>query len=98
MLVPTLEALRNLGGSGTTDEIYDKVIDLMAIPNDVLEVPHGNTSINEVEYRLAWSRTYLKKYGLTDNSSRGISSLTPKGIDAKSIDPREIVRFVREAE
>ena len=96
MLLPTLAALRELGGSGTIEEIDAKVIALMALPPAVLDVPHPNSSVSEVVYRLAWSRTYLKKFGLIENSSRGVWSLTAKGNSSSKLDPKEIVRSVRE--
>jgi restriction system protein len=48
----------------------------------------------EVEYRLAWARTYVKKYGLLDNSTRGVWSLTKKAEEVDRIEPREVVKFV----
>ncbi len=98
MMLPTLQALQILGGSGTTEEIYGKVVEILCLPNEVLDVPHGDTSQNEVEYRLAWSRTYLKKYGLIDNSARGVWALTSTANDFGSLDPKEIVKAVREAD
>ncbi|MFM7450355.1 MAG: winged helix-turn-helix domain-containing protein, partial [Leptolyngbyaceae cyanobacterium] len=98
MLLPTIQALQMLGGSGTTEEIYDKVVQILNLPDKVLEIPHGNTSQSEVEYRLAWSRTYLKKYGLLQNSSRGIWSLASTSIDLDSLDAKEIVKTVRDSE
>ncbi|MDP8973109.1 MAG: Mrr restriction system protein, partial [Actinomycetota bacterium] len=40
--------------------------------------------------------TYLKKYGLITNSARGVWALTPKGSDLAAVDPRVVVRTVRE--
>ncbi|HLK59190.1 MAG TPA: restriction endonuclease [Chthonomonadaceae bacterium] len=99
MMLPTLQASQILGGSGTVDEIYGKVIELLSLPNEVLEIPHGDTSYSEVEYRLAWSRTYLKKYGLIDNSSskRGVWSLNSTDIDLNKFDPKRVIKAVREA-
>ncbi|HZG40966.1 MAG TPA: restriction endonuclease [Nodosilinea sp.] len=98
MLLPTIQALQVLGGSGTIEEIYEKVVELLNISDKVLEITHGNTSQSEVEYRLAWSRTYLKKYGLLQNSSRGVWSLAETSIDPNTLDPKEIVKVVREAD
>jgi len=98
MLLPTLEALQTLGGSGTTEEIYDKVVQLLNLPDKVLEIPHGSRSQSEVEYRLAWSRTYLKKYGLLQNSSRGVWSLASTSINLDDLDAREILKAVRDAD
>ncbi|NJL00719.1 MAG: restriction endonuclease [Spirulinaceae cyanobacterium SM2_1_0] len=98
MLLPTIQALQDLGGSGTTEEIYEKVVQILNVPDQVLEILHGSTSQSEVEYRLAWSRTYLKKYGLLQNSARGIWSLVSTSINPNDLDPREIVKAVRDAD
>jgi restriction system protein len=98
MLLPTIQALQILGGSGTTEEIYEQVVQLLSVTDKVLEILHGSTSQSEVEYRLAWSRTYLKKYGLLQNSARGIWSLVSTSINLDDLDPKEIVRAVRDAD
>lgn len=97
MLLPTIQALQTLGGSGTTEEIYDRVVQLLNLPDKVLEILHGSTSQTEVEYRLAWSRTYLKKYGLLQNSTRGVWSLVSTSINLDDLDAKEIVKAVRDA-
>jgi len=80
LMNPVLQALKLLGGSGTIEEINDKVAELTKIPSEQLEILHNpeKGGMTEIEYRLMWTRTYLKKYGLLDNSSRGIWSLTQK--------------------
>ncbi|BAU44622.1 restriction endonuclease [Leptolyngbya sp. O-77] len=96
--IPTIQALQILGGSGTTEEIYDQVAQILKLPDEVLEIPHGSSSQSEVEYRLTWSRTYLKKYGLLQNSARGVWSLLSTTINLNDLDPKEIVKTVRDAE
>lgn len=98
MFLPTIQALQILGGSGTTEEIYEQVIQILDLPDEVLEISHGNTSKSEVEYRLAWSRTYLKKYGLLENSARGVWSLAETSINLDNLDAKEIVKAVRDAD
>lgn len=95
LLLPILHALKNLGGSGTIEEINDEVIRALNLSDEVLNVLHGNTSKSEVEYRSGWTRTYLKKYGLIENSARGVWSLTSTSINLDDIDPKEIVRIVK---
>jgi hypothetical protein len=58
MMLPTVKALQKLGGSGNTDEMFARVAEIMNLTDAVLAIPHGATSDSEVEYRLAWSRTY----------------------------------------
>jgi restriction system protein len=95
LLLPILQALKNLGGSGTIEEINDEVIRILNLSDEVLNVFHGNTSKSEVEYRSGWTRTYLKKYGLIENSARGVWVLTSTAINLDDIDPKEIVRVVK---
>jgi restriction system protein len=98
LMNPVLRALKLLGGSGTNEEINTKVAELERIPADQLEVLHNpeKGGMTEFEYRLMWTRTYLKKYGVINNSVRGVWSLTPEGIRADKVDERDVVRTVRE--
>jgi restriction system protein len=98
LMNPTLLALKSLGESGTIEEIYNKVTELVGLTNEQLEILHdpergGQT---EVEYRLAWSRTYLKKYGILENSSRGVWALTARGRQLERVDVMAVKRFVQE--
>jgi restriction system protein len=98
LMNPVIHALRLLGGSGTIEEVNDKVSELENIPSDQLEILHNpeKGGLTEIEYRLMWTRTYLKKYGIIENSSRGIWSLTAKGSQIEKVDEKEVVRLVRE--
>jgi len=98
LMNPLLAALRMLGGSGTNEEINAKVAEIANISASELEVLHNpeKGGMTEVEYRLMWTRTYLKKFGLITNSSRGVWSLTPKGNEVEKVDEREVVRTVRD--
>ncbi len=97
LLRPTLEALQSLGGSANIIELRDQVIEDLRLPQEVTEQPHpGKSNRTELEYRLAWSRTYLKIYGAITNSSRAVWSLTPKGHEMTTLDPQAVARFVRE--
>jgi len=99
LMVPTLKALIQLGGSGTIEEINEAAYQIGNIPEDQLQVLHDETGLlSEIDYRLAWSRTYLKKYGLIDNSSRGVWALTKGEIEVDKIDGYEIARVVRDAD
>jgi restriction system protein len=97
LIVPTVKALIELGGSGAVEEINNKVYEIAKLPDDILQVPHGDEgTTNEVDYRLAWSRTYLKKFGLLENSSRGIWALSKADIGVAKLNHLEIVQVVRD--
>ena len=92
---PTLQAIHALGGSGTNEEIADKVIELMKLPPEVVEQQHKDTNATAVEYRIAWARTYLKTYGLLESPKRKLWALTAKGRETTEVDPTEVARVVR---
>jgi len=98
LLSPVLEALHELGGSGSIDEITQTVIELKDIPDEIAEILHNpdRSSRTELEYRLAWARTYLKKYGLIDNPNRGVWVIRSDKTDVTDIDPVEVTRHVRQ--
>ena len=97
LMNPLLRALRMLGGSGTNEEIYAKIVEITGFSEEILAHLHDpeKSSQTEVGYRLAWARTYLRKFGLLENSSRGVWSLTEKAKDLEVVDSDEVVRFVR---
>jgi restriction system protein len=79
LLWPTLEAIKELGGSGTIQEIEAKVAPLLQLTEDRQAVLHKDGPDTEVNYRLAWARTYLKGVGALTNSSRGVWAITDLG-------------------
>ena len=91
LLNPTLTALHALGGSASIREIVNQVIEDMGLSAAIIQVPHGRgKNKTELEYRLGWARTGLKKYGLIDNSERSVWSLTAKGRETKHVDSKEV--------
>jgi restriction system protein len=92
---PTLKALDELGGSGSNEEIYNRVLLITQLPTDIVDIMH-NFTMTEVEYRLAWARTYLKNFGAIENSKHRVWSLTAKGakmLKDNNIDAKEISVF-----
>ena len=91
---PTLKALHELGGSGTNEEIEEKVTEILGLSEaDASQVHKGN--VTKLGYRLAWSRNYLKRYGLLENSARSVWSLTREGQETISIDQNKVKRQVK---
>lgn len=97
LLNPTLTALHALGGSASIREIVNQVIEDMGLSAAIIQIPHGQTSRTELEYQLAWARTYLKNYGLIESSERGVWSLTTKGQEIQRVEPKEVIRFVQQS-
>jgi restriction system protein len=93
--VPTIQALKNRGGSGTIEELDEGVAELTRLPEEVLAVPHGDGPQTQFQYELAWVRTYLKKVGAIENSERGVWRLTQKGLAMSEEELRVVPRIVR---
>jgi restriction system protein len=95
---PVIQALKTLGGSGTIEEINNRVAESTKIPPEQLEILHTpeKGGVTEIEYRLMWTRTYLKIYGIIENSTRGVWALTEKGSAVDRVDEKDVVRIVRE--
>lgn len=98
LMNPVIQALKGLGGSGTNEEINNRVAELVKIPAEQLEILHNpeRGGMTEIEYRLMWTRTYLKTYGVIENSTRGVWALTEKGSTLERVDEKDVVRTVRE--
>jgi len=93
---PVIQALHVLGGSGSVSEIEEKIIEILNLSEaDTDEIHKGSATETELNYRLAWARTYLKIYGILENSSRGVWALTPKGQQVRKVDIEEVVKAVR---
>ena len=90
-----LKAFHNLDGSASVQEQKNEVSVILNLSDkDLGEIHRGNTT--KVSYRLAWVRTYLKQYGILENTSRGVWALTAKGRQTKSVDPAEVNRVVKD--
>lgn len=87
---PLLEALHALGGSASITEQEDRVAEIMNFSEKEISEIHRGTR-TKFSYRLAWARNYLKRYGILENSSRGVWTLTARGLATKTLD-REVVK------
>jgi restriction system protein len=51
LITPTFNALRELGGSGSNEEILNQVIADLAITDEIADISHqGNTNMSELQY------------------------------------------------
>lgn len=94
---PIIRALQEHGGEASNAELNHAVIKIMGLPEEVTTIMHnGSNTRSELDYRIAWGKTYLKKYGLITNVARGVWAFTDAfdgNID--KLDPNEIVLKVR---
>ncbi len=76
------------------DEIAERVIASLQIPDELASRPYVSRRgrrdpRTQLEYDLAWARTYLKQLGALQNSERGVWALTGKELQADQVVPRD---------
>lgn len=95
LLTPTFLALKELGGSGSNDEILNQIIKDLNLPDEVVDIAHlGNQNMTELAYQAAWARTYLKIFGAIENSARSVWSITKGFSSASEVDAKSVVQHV----
>lgn len=80
---PLIQALRDLGGSGTPAEARAKIIENEQLSEDEINETRGRNNVNKFENEVAFARNYLVNAGYIDKSVYGIWTLTEAG---KSVD------------
>jgi restriction system protein len=88
---PLLDALRELGGSGTPSEVVDQIAKDLKLPEEV-QTELMDSGAPRFPNQVAWARFYLTREGLLDSSKRGIWSLTDRG-RATRLSPEEARRL-----
>lgn len=68
---PTIQALKNLGGSASISEIEDEVSKILNLSDEEINDIRKGSRI-KLSYRLAWARTYLKN-DIEKSLSRGLA-------------------------
>jgi restriction system protein len=93
LMRPTLKALKALGGSGSNEEIYDKVVEIEGYSEELQNEMLPSGIRPRLLDKAGWARSYLKMIGALDNSGTGTWSLTT---DGETISDEEIARRIKQ--
>jgi restriction system protein len=77
-----LNALRQMGGSGTARDVIKAVAKLENVSAEKQEARNKGGALRFYN-QVAWARQYLAWEGLLDSTKRGIWTLTEKGLETK---------------
>lgn len=95
--IPLIEALKEIGGSGTASEVIDLIIVKLGISQKEQDelLKSGQPKIKNQIY---WARFYLARGGYLDSSQRGIWTLTEKGskTELKSAEALSLFKEIHE--
>ncbi|TMN22865.1 AAA family ATPase [Lentibacillus cibarius] len=76
---PLINALRELGGSGTPLEVRKQIISDLKLTDDFINETRGKSGVKTFDNEVAFARNYLVYEGYIDNFFRGKWTLTEKG-------------------
>ncbi len=77
---PIVNALRDLGGEGTPEEVRAHIINALDLPEKLINETRGKSGVKKFDNEVAFARNYLSYEGYIDKSVRGIWKLTEKGL------------------
>ncbi len=74
-----LDALRNLGGSGSPKDVIQEIVHSHNIPDEKLS-EKTKTGIPRIKNQIYWARQYLVWEGFLDSTKKGIWTLSETGL------------------
>ena len=93
-IIPVIDALREIGGSGTTDAIHNRVAQIMQLSPEQLSQWHVNKNRGKVDTQIDFAKARLNEWGYVENTadSGGGYRLTEKGHIEEIADPQSLLR------
>ncbi len=74
------KALKKLGGEAALQEIEEAVVSALELSPEHMAIEHeAGKPRGEIDYRMAWARTKLKKTGELVRVAKGVWALPEKG-------------------
>lgn len=96
-MLPTLCAIRDLGGSAAIEEIADKVSAAMDLSQEQLDATYPSSGAHIALDRMSWARSWLKLAGLLESGGRGLWVLTDAGRHAADDTEAQLKAKMRKA-
>lgn len=97
LMMPVVRALDALGGSGSREEIRDRIVGDLKLPAVVADLTTNGGASTILDMRISWALSYLKAGGALDNSERGVWALSERGKSLTDADIQNIIRDYRAA-
>lgn len=98
MMLAVVIALKAIGGSATIQELDEQIVQTEKISEAEQSLLMPNGQYRRLNYYLAWARTYLKRGGALENSSRSVWALTKTGEGISGIEQTKAIHKLVNAE
>lgn len=89
LMLPTVRAVLDLGGSGAAREITASVVQSEAFSDEMLAVTYEGRDKSVLIDRLDWARSYCKLGGVLDSPKRGLFLISDLGREIASLPDEE---------
>jgi len=96
LMLPLVRAVLDLGGSGTSREITESVIEDQGYSEEMLGVTYEGREKSVLIDRLDWARSYCKLGGVLESPKRGLFLITDHGREIASLPDDEANRRLKE--
>jgi len=96
-MLPTLQALRHLGGSASIEEIQDHLTMSMGFTQPQLDMTYPASGALIAPDRMSWARSRMKPAGLVESAGRGVWILTDLGRQASDWPASKVKRAAADA-
>jgi len=97
-MLPVLRAVLELGGSGTSREVTEAVIEAQGFSEDMLAVTYDGREKSILVDRLDWARSYCKLGGVLESPKRGLFLITDLGREIAGLSELEAAERLKEVD
>lgn len=89
-MLPTLQVLRDLGGSASIEEIQDRLTAQMGLTQEQLDTSYPASGALIAPDRMSWARSRMKPPGFVESAGKGVWVLTDLGRQAADRTPAQV--------
>lgn len=89
LMLPTIRAVLDLGGSGAAREITESVIEREGFPEELIAMTYEGREKSVLIDRLDWARSYSKLGGALESPKRGLFLITDVGREIAALPDHE---------
>ena len=98
LMLPVVRAVLELGGSGTSREISESVIETEGFSEDLLAVTYDGRAKSILLDRMDWARSYCKLGGVLESPKRGLFLITDLGREIAALPDLEADERLKEVD
>ena len=96
LVLPVLQAVKNLGGTARSREVVDEVISLLPNSDALIEISYPNRpNVSVLRDRTEWGRSTAKLVGGLEQPNRGMYMLTDFGEELLALPESEAITLVK---